>query len=74
MVRNTARDNTAEPVITQRDNVRGRIAAEGRRTDDGTLCKLVVVHEVGGMWGFYPHGWGKFGVRLPKDEQSRWRG
>ncbi len=68
MVSDTARDNTAVPVIMQRANERGRIAVDGKRTDDDTLCKLVVVHEVGGAWALYPHGWGKFGVRLPKDE------
>ena len=71
MVRNAARDNTAVPVIMQRENERGRIAVDGKRTDDDTLCKLVVVHEVGGVWAFYPHGWAKFGVRLPKDDAIR---
>jgi hypothetical protein len=49
----------------QRENERGRVVVDGKRTDDGDLCTLIVVHEVGGTWALYPHGWGKFGVRLP---------
>ncbi len=49
----------------------GRMTADGKRTDDGTTCTLLVVHEVGGSWVMYPHGWGKFGVRLPKAEAVR---
>ncbi|MGH4017262.1 MAG: hypothetical protein ACRDSL_25705 [Pseudonocardiaceae bacterium] len=48
-----------------------RMTADGKRTDDGTTCTLLVVHEVGGCWVMYPHGWGKFGVRLPKGEAVR---
>lgn len=54
-------------VVMQRDNEHGRVAVEGRRTDDGDWCTLVVVHEVtGGCWALYPHGWGRFGVRLAR--------
>ncbi|MDQ3151297.1 MAG: hypothetical protein M3R63_06105 [Actinomycetota bacterium] len=60
--------NTVEPAIMQRQNERSRIVVDGRRTDDGDRCTLVVVHEVGGTWGLYPYGWGKFGVRLSKAE------
>ncbi|MGQ0774150.1 MAG: hypothetical protein ACT4NY_07000 [Pseudonocardiales bacterium] len=47
-----------------RENEISRIALEGRRTDDGELCKLVVIHESGGTWALNPHGVRKFGVRL----------
>lgn len=60
--------NTAEPVVMQRENERGRVIVEGRRTDDGDRCKLVVIHESGGTWAWYPHGWDTFGVRLAKAE------
>ncbi|MCA1672957.1 MAG: hypothetical protein LC799_12430 [Actinobacteria bacterium] len=61
-----ARD-TSEPAIMQRDNEISRVVVDGRRTDDGDRCTLVVVHErYGGTWAFYPHGFGKFGVRLEK--------
>lgn len=41
---------------------------DGKRTDNAERCTLVVVHEVGGSWAWYPHGFGKFGVRLPRAE------
>jgi len=62
-----------EPVIMQRENERGRVVVDGHRIDDRTRCELLVVHEVGGTWALYPHGWGKFGVRLPRLRQSGWR-
>lgn len=51
----------------QRDE-RSRMTAVRKRTDDGSKCTLLAVHEVGGHWCLYPHGWGKFEVRLPKDD------
>ncbi|MGH3915210.1 MAG: hypothetical protein ACRDTC_17660 [Pseudonocardiaceae bacterium] len=55
------------PAVMQRDNERGRTVVDGRRTDDGDWCKLVVVHEVtGGCFAFYPHGVNQFGVRLAR--------
>lgn len=57
--------------IMQRQNERVRLTANGKRTDDGTRCELLAVHEVGGTWALYPHGWGKFGVRLQGDEAVR---
>jgi len=51
-------------IVMQRENEISRIALDGRRTDDGDLCKLVVIHELGGTWALYPHGVHKFGVRL----------
>ncbi len=54
-----------EPVVMQREHERRRLSVEGKRTDDGSTCTLLAVHEIGGAWVLYPHGWGKFGVRLP---------
>jgi hypothetical protein len=62
----SARSTAAPAVVMQRENERSRIVVDGRRTDDGTPCKLVVVQEVSGAWTLYPHGWGRFGVRLTK--------
>lgn len=53
-----------DSVIMQRENERGRLVVPGRRTDDGSRCDLLVVHEVGGTWALYPHGASRFGVRL----------
>ena len=56
-----------KPVV-QHKNERSRIVVEGRRTDDGALCTLVVVREVGGTWALHPHGDAKLGVRLARAE------
>jgi len=58
----------AQPAITQLKDERSRTVVDGHRTDDGDQCTLVVVREVGGTWALYPHGWGRFGVRLPQAE------
>ncbi|MGH3938109.1 MAG: hypothetical protein ACRDTG_05650 [Pseudonocardiaceae bacterium] len=52
----------------QRHNERGRTVVEGRRTDDGDQCKLVLLQEIGGTYALYPHGVGRFGVRLARAE------
>lgn len=57
---------TPVPAIMQHENERERIVVDGKRVDDSTRCSLVVIHEVGGTWALYPHGWGKFGVRLTR--------
>jgi hypothetical protein len=41
---------------------RGRMAVQGRCTDDGSRCTLLVIHELDGAWTF--HGLGAPGVRL----------
>jgi len=56
------------PAVMQQENERGRVVVEGKRTDDSALCTVVVIHERTGYWGVYPHGFGKFGVRLPSAE------
>ncbi len=35
------------------------------------LCTVVLVHEVGGTWAWYPHGAHKLGVRLPRAEAAK---
>jgi len=66
-----AREDRAQPAIMQRQHERGRVVADGKRTDDGARCELLAVHEVGDIWCLYPHGGGKFGVRLPGDEARK---
>jgi hypothetical protein len=58
-----ARD-TIEPAVMQRENEHNRLTIDGRRTDDGSRCSLLVIHEVGGTVALYPHGGAEFGVRL----------
>ena len=43
---------------------RARLTVKGRRTDDNSVCTLVVIHEDSGTWAI--HGLGNPGVRLPK--------
>ncbi|MGH4023790.1 MAG: hypothetical protein ACRDRV_04310 [Pseudonocardiaceae bacterium] len=52
-------------IVMQRDNERRRVVVDGRRTDDGTRCALVVIHERNGNWALYPHGADQLGVRIP---------
>ena len=44
---------------------RGRLQAEGNRTDDDSLATLLVIHETDGRWAI--HGLGAPGVRLTRD-------
>ena len=54
--------------VMQRENEISRIVLNGRRTDDGAACSVVVVHELGGTWAIYPHGMSQLGVRLRHGE------
>ena len=63
--------DTAPPSPTQRANERSRLVVDGKRTDDGGRCELLAVHEVGGTWALYPHGWPKMGVRLADEVAVR---
>ncbi len=54
--------------VTHREKEISRVVVTGRSTDDGDRCTVVVAHERSGHWAIYPHGWGKFGVRLPITE------
>ena len=56
--------STAEqpPDAQHQREERGRLTARGRRTDDSTMCTLLVIHELDGAWTF--HGLGAPGVRL----------
>lgn len=62
-----AREDKALPAIMQRQNERGRVVVDGKRTDDGERCSLLVVREVGGTCALYPHGAIQLGVRLTGD-------
>ncbi len=44
---------------------RGRIHAQGRRTDGGSACTLLIINEADGSWTI--HGLGAPGVRLTRD-------
>ena len=50
------------PETQHQQRERGRLTAHGRRTDDGSRCTLLVIHELGGTWAV--HGLGAPGVRL----------
>jgi hypothetical protein len=48
---------------SEREN--GRVHAQGCRTDDGSRCTLLMIHEADGSWAI--HGLGAPGVGLTKD-------
>ena len=50
--------------IQHQQRERGRVAVQGRCTDDGSKCTLLLVHELDGSWTF--HGLGAPGVTLSK--------
>jgi hypothetical protein len=50
--------------VMQRKHERGRQTVAGRRTDDGAMCTLLVVEEIGGTFALYPHGAAQLGVRI----------
>ena len=52
------------PETQHQQRERGRIQAQGRRTDDGSRCTLLAIHEIDGAWSF--HGLGAPGVTLSK--------
>lgn len=54
----------------QRENEADRVVLDGRRTDDGTRCTVVVIRELSGAWAFYPHGIDAFGARLCNDDAT----
>jgi hypothetical protein len=54
------------PETLHSERERGRIQVQGRCTDDGNKCTLLVIHEAGGSWSI--HGLGVPGVRLPAAE------
>jgi hypothetical protein len=57
-------DVPPETLHSQRE--RGRLHAQGRRTDDNSCCTLLVIHEANSSWAI--HGLGAPGVRLSKAE------
>jgi hypothetical protein len=54
------------PKTLHSERERGRIQAQGRRTDDRSNCTLLVIHETDGSWAI--HGLGAPGVRLSQAE------
>jgi len=60
--------NTTPPAALQRDHERSRVAINGKRTDDGGRCTVIVIHEVGDTWALYLHGARQLGVRLTKTD------
>jgi len=58
--------DTPEVPETVWQRERGRLQAEGHRTDDDSLCTLLVIHETDGRWTI--HGLGAPGVRLTRDK------
>lgn len=55
----------------QRDGEYCRMAMDGRRTDDGSRCTLVIIHRRSGEWWLFPHGVDRFGVRIPAAAAER---
>jgi hypothetical protein len=58
-------ETTGRAVIQVSERVpgeRARLVVSGRRTDDGSACTLLVIHEDSGTWAI--HGLGNQGVRL----------
>ena len=41
--------------LTTREKEHSRVVVEGQRTDNAERCTVVVVHEVGGTWAWYPN-------------------
>jgi len=54
------------PETLHSQSERGRLHAQGRRTDDNSRCTLLVIYEADGSWAI--HGLGAPGVRLSKAE------
>ncbi len=57
-----------EPSSRHGERERGRMAAQGRRSDDGSMSTLLVVHENDGSWSF--HGLGAPGVKVSKSDAT----
>jgi hypothetical protein len=53
-----------ESLHSQRE--RGRLHAQGHRTDDDSRCTLLIINGADGSWTI--HGLGAPGVRLTKDK------
>lgn len=65
---NAAQPATSEWPLTTEEKERSRLVVAGQRANDGDRRTVVVIHERSGYWGVYPHGFAKFGVRLPRAE------
>ena len=47
---------------------RARVVVQGRSTEDGSHCTVIVIHEQDGTWAI--HGLGNPGVRLPTADMA----
>jgi Zn-dependent alcohol dehydrogenase len=56
------KDHTVIQVSERVPGERVRLVVSGRRTDDGSACTLLVIHEDSGTWAI--HGLGNQGVRM----------
>lgn len=57
-----------EPPRRRGERERGRMVAPGHRSDDGSRCSLLVVHENDGSWSF--HGLGVPGVKISQSDAA----
>ena len=57
------------PELLHSQRERGRLQAQGHRTDDESRCTLLVIYEAEGSW--VVHGLGAPGVRLTGDVMVR---
>ncbi len=58
-----AAEQPPETLYSQRE--RGRLTAQGRRSDDNSEHTLLIINEADGSWSI--HGLGAPGVRLTRD-------
>jgi hypothetical protein len=60
--------NAEQPETLHFQRERGRLQAKGHRTDDDSMCTLLVIYETDGRWAI--HGLGAPGVRLTNDKMA----
>ena len=59
-------DPPEQPETVHFQRERGRLQAPGHRTDDDSMCTLLVIDETDDRWAI--HGLGAPGVRLTNDK------
>jgi hypothetical protein len=62
------KDHTVIQVSERVPGERIRLVVSGRRTDDGSACTLLVIHEDSGTWAI--HGLGNQGVRVSAGDMA----
>ncbi len=60
--------SSIEPPTRRGEREHGRMAAQGRCSDDGSDHTLLVVHENDGSWSF--HGLGATGVKISRADAT----